>query len=47
MTGVKRAVGVLVLTVVAAFSVSSQETPQSQTTQTTQTKPTAFERQQE
>lgn len=33
MTGVKRAVGVLVLTVVAAFSVSSQETPQSQTTQ--------------
>lgn len=32
MTGVKRAVGVLVLTVVAAFSVSSQTT-QSQTTQ--------------
>ena len=41
MTGVKRAMGVLVLTVVAAFSVSSQETTQSQTTQsqttTTQT----------
>ena len=36
MSGVKRAVGVLVLTVVAAFSVSSQETTQSQTT-TTQT----------
>ena len=34
MTGVKRAVGVLVLMVVAAFSASSQETTQSQTTQT-------------
>ena len=33
MTRVRRAVGVLVLTVVAAFSVSSQETTQSQTTQ--------------
>lgn len=38
MTGVKRAVGVLVLMVVAALSVSSQETTQTQTTpgQTTQ-----------
>lgn len=35
MTGVKRAVGVLVLTVVAALSVSSQETTNSQTTQQT------------
>ena len=35
MTGVKRAVGVLVLTVVAALSVSSQETQPSQTTQQT------------
>ena len=33
MTDIKRAVGVLVLTVVAAFSVSSQETTTSQTTQ--------------
>ena len=32
MTGVKRAIGVLVVTVVAAFSVSSQETTKSQTT---------------
>ena len=40
MTGVKRAVGVLVLTMVAAFSASSQETTQSQTTQTTQSQTT-------
>ena len=42
MTRVRRAVGVLVVMVVAAFSVSSQETTQSQTTQsqTTQTQTT-------
>jgi hypothetical protein len=33
MTGVKRAVGVLILTVVAALSASSQQTTQTQTTQ--------------
>jgi hypothetical protein len=37
---VKRAAGVLVLTVVAAFSASSQQTTQSQTTQTTQSQTT-------
>ena len=40
MTGVKRAIGVLVLTVMAAFSASSQQTTPSQTTQSQTTQPT-------
>jgi hypothetical protein len=40
MTGVRRAVWVLVLTIVGAFSVSSQETTTSQTTQQTTTQST-------
>lgn len=40
MTGVKRAVGVLVLTVAAAFSASSQETTSSQTTKPSTTQVT-------
>lgn len=40
MTGVKRAIGVLVLMVVAAVSASSQQTTQSQTTQQSTTQAT-------